>query len=196
MSHQKHISDPSDATWRIGNAFGHYNIPVMVAFKTVNIPQEHHIVHVCVDDDVGELQCNLKIAPRKDSTSAQAVQERAALKAVKMQEAKKMRAAAKAREDEAVAKEPESETFLQEAVHLLEGVLPTFATAGFERREPVRPTSQPQSQDAEGASAQGPGFAVAAENEAEVQQNDLEDLDDAPEVKDFDNAAAFYVHNV
>merc|ERR1719240_1944570 len=152
MSHQKHISDPSDATWRIGNAFGHYNIPVMVAFKTVNIPQEHHIVHVCVDDDVGELQCNLKIAPRKDSTSAQAVQERAALKAVKMQEAKKMRAAAKAREDEAVAKEPESETFLQEAVHLLEGVLPTFATAGLsdavrargatrEASASVRPTS-------------------------------------------------------
>jgi hypothetical protein len=186
MSHQKHISDPSDATWRIGNAFGNYNIPVMVAFKTVNIPQEHHIVHICVEDESGELQCNLKIAPRKDIASAQAALQAAAK--AKM----KMKAAAKVVKEKVVEKESDSENFVQQAVHLLEGVLPTFATAGFEHREAEAPTPE----DAEGASAQGPGFAVAAENEAEVQQSIGEDVDDAPEVKDFDNAAAFYVHNV
>lgn len=180
MSHLMHISDPGDATWRIGNAFGHYNIPVMVTFKTVNTPQEHNIVHVCVEDDSGDLQCNLKLAPRQDPVVAQKAKLQAAAKA-------KLQAAAKAAAAKATADDHDAENIVLKAVHLLESVLPTFATAGFEHHDDPASTSG----DAEGASVPGTGFAVASEKELPIT-----DDEDAPEIKDFDNAAAFYVHNL
>lgn len=184
MSHHSHIADSGDATWQIGNAFGRYNIPVMVGFKTVNIPQEHHIVHICVEDDSGELQCSLKLAPRKDAAVVEA-QRKAAEKA-------KLQAAAKAKPQAAsVDDDSGSENIVEKAVHLLEGVLPNFVTSGVEHQDTLASSSSEPQQ----ASARSPGFAVASEQETHMPQAVSED-EFVPDVKDFDNAAAFYVHSV